>query len=63
MIGQNSGLAGAVIGAATPWLVRRALTPAGLVLIGGAVAAKAAYDHLQSRRDDVVTPERNPAVY
>ncbi|MFN3945046.1 MAG: hypothetical protein ACK4K7_08965 [Allosphingosinicella sp.] len=32
--GRNSGLKGMVIGAAAPWLVRRAFTPFGMVAMG-----------------------------
>lgn len=41
--GRNSGVKGALIGAAAPWLLRRAFTPAGFALMG-AYAAKKLYD-------------------
>lgn len=32
--GRHGGAKGALLGAAAPWLVRRALTPLGLVALG-----------------------------
>jgi transketolase C-terminal domain/subunit len=34
LAGRNRGLRGAMIGAATPWLVRRAFTPLGIAALG-----------------------------
>jgi hypothetical protein len=41
--GKDNGIKGALIGAAAPWLVRRAFTPAGIAIIG-AITAKKLYD-------------------
>lgn len=49
LAGRNQGLKGAMIGAAAPWLIRRALTPFGLVALG-AFGAKKYYDHRRARR-------------
>lgn len=46
---NQSPLVGALIGAAAPWLVRRAFTPAGIVIAGGAFAAKKLYEKKQER--------------
>jgi len=43
LAGRDNGIKGALIGAAAPWLLRRAFTPAGMAIIG-AVAAKKLYD-------------------
>ena len=48
LAGRNQGLKGALIGAAAPWLVRRALTPLGLLAIG-AYGAKKLYDRRRAR--------------
>jgi hypothetical protein len=51
--GRDNGIKGALIGAAAPWLLRRAFTPAGIAIIG-AIAAKKLYDAKKSRdRDEV----------
>ncbi len=47
--GSNRGLRGAMLGAATPWLLRRALTPLGIAAIG-AYGAKKLYDRRRARR-------------
>jgi hypothetical protein len=46
--GRDNGIKGALIGAAAPWLLRRALTPAGIAIIG-AYAAKKMYDKKRER--------------
>jgi hypothetical protein len=46
--GRNNGVKGALIGAAAPWLLRRAFTPAGIAIIG-AFAAKKMYDKKRER--------------
>ena len=51
LAGRNQGVKGALIGAAAPWLVRRALTPLGLLAIG-AYGAKKLYDRRRARRAD-----------
>jgi hypothetical protein len=51
--GRNEGFRGALIGAATPWLLRRAFTPLGVAALG-AYGAKKLYDRRRARR--VATP-------
>ena len=48
LAGRNNGVKGALIGAAAPWLLRRAFTPAGIAIIG-AFAAKKLYDAKKDR--------------
>ena len=48
--GRNQGLKGAAIGAAAPWLLRRAFTPLGIVALG-AWGAKKYYDRRRARRE------------
>jgi hypothetical protein len=50
LAGRNEGLKGALLGAAAPWLVRRAFTPLGLAALG-AYGAKKFYDRRRARRD------------
>ena len=63
LAGRNNGVKGALIGAAAPWLLRRAFTPAGVAIIG-ALAAKKLYDNKKERdraeraRVDPVTRSR-----
>jgi hypothetical protein len=40
LAGRDNGIKGALIGAAAPWLLRRAFTPIGIAVIGGIVAKK-----------------------
>ena len=49
LAGRNEGLKGALIGAAAPWLVRRAFTPLGIAALG-AYGAKKLYDRRRARR-------------
>ena len=49
LAGRNEGLKGALLGAAAPWLVRRAFTPLGLFALG-AYGAKKFYDRRRTRR-------------
>jgi hypothetical protein len=49
MAGRNQGLKGALLGAAAPWLVRRAFTPLGVAALG-AYGAKRFYDRRRARR-------------
>ncbi|WP_129791125.1 hypothetical protein [Sphingosinicella sp. CPCC 101087] len=49
LAGSNRGLKGALIGAAAPWLVRRAFTPLGVAALG-AYGAKKFYDRRRARR-------------
>ena len=58
LAGRDNGIKGALIGAAAPWLVRRALTPAGIAIIG-AIAAKKIYDMKKQRER---SPERQEGV-
>jgi hypothetical protein len=48
LAGKDNGVKGALIGAAAPWLMRRAFTPAGIAIIG-AIAAKKLYDKKRER--------------
>jgi|GEM_PF-6265015 len=48
LAGRDNGIKGALIGAAAPWLLRRAFTPAGIAIIG-ALAAKKLYDAKRDR--------------
>jgi hypothetical protein len=47
--GRNEGMKGAMIGAAAPWLLRRAFTPLGIAALG-IYGAKKAYDWRRARR-------------
>lgn len=47
--GRNNGLKGALIGAAAPWVLRRAFTPVGAAIIGGLIAKKV-YDSRKERQ-------------
>ena len=47
--GRNSGTAGALLGAAAPWLLRRAFTPLGIAALG-AYGVKKLYDHRRATR-------------
>jgi hypothetical protein len=49
LAGANEGFKGALVGAAAPWLVRRALTPLGIAAMG-AYGAKKIYDRRRARR-------------
>ncbi len=60
VVGRNSGLKGAMIGAAAPWLLRRAFTPLGVAALG-AWGAKKLWDRHRATRDARVTPSA-PAV-
>jgi hypothetical protein len=53
LAGRDNGIKGALIGAAAPWLLRRALTPAGIAIIG-AIAVKKMLD---MRRDADPAPQ------
>jgi hypothetical protein len=66
LAGPHKGLKGALIGAAAPWLIRRAFTPLGFAALG-AYGAKILYDRHRARRardaqfPAPITPERiNP---
>lgn len=52
LAGRENGVKGALIGAAAPWLLRRAFTPAGIAIIG-AYAAKKMYDMKKERQRSV----------
>jgi len=47
--GRHDGVKGAMIGAAAPWLLRRAFTPLGIAALG-AYGAKKVYDRRRARR-------------
>lgn len=49
LAGRHNGLKGALLGAAAPWLLRRAFTPVGAAIIGGLVAKKV-YDSRKERQ-------------
>jgi hypothetical protein len=49
--GRHGGLKGALIGAAAPWLLRRAFTPLGFAAMG-AWGAKKYYDSRRQRRSE-----------
>ena len=49
LAGRHEGAKGALIGAAIPWVVRRAFTPLGVLAIG-AYGAKKLYDRRRARR-------------
>ena len=51
LAGSGNGVKGALIGAAAPWLLRRAFTPVGMAIIG-AIAAKKLYDASKARTRD-----------
>ncbi|MGQ0590593.1 MAG: hypothetical protein ACT4N8_13885 [Sphingosinicella sp.] len=55
LAGRNQGLKGAVLGAAAPWLLRRAFTPLGVAALG-AYGAKKWYDRRQARRERNAAP-------
>jgi hypothetical protein len=46
---RNEGGTGLLLGAAAPWLIRRAFTPLGAVALG-AYGAKKLYDRRRARR-------------
>ena len=50
LAGRNQGMKGALIGAAAPWLLRRAFTPLGFAAMG-AYGAKKLYDRRRARRN------------
>lgn len=52
LAGRNGGFRGAMIGAAAPWLLRRAFTPLGFAAMG-AYGAKKLYDRRRARRNRV----------
>jgi hypothetical protein len=49
LAGRNQGLRGAMVGAAAPWLLRRAFTPLGVAALG-VYGAKKVYDWRKRRR-------------
>ena len=57
LAGRDNGIKGALIGAAAPWLIRRAFTPAGVAIIG-VIAAKKIYDAKKAPAQ----PNKSPAV-
>ena len=59
--GRNEGLKGAMIGAATPWLLKRALTPLGIAALG-IYGAKKVYDWRRERRTRRPNTNMMPAI-
>lgn len=55
LAGRNEGARGALIGAAAPWLLRRAFTPLGIAALG-AYGAKKIYDRRRARRARTAEP-------
>jgi hypothetical protein len=55
LAGPDQGLKGALIGAAAPWLIRRAFTPLGFAALGAYGAIKL-YDRHRARRNMRVVP-------
>lgn len=55
MAGPHQGLKGALIGAAAPWLIRRAFTPLGFAALGAYGAIKL-YDRHRTRRNMRAVP-------
>ena len=55
LAGRQNGLKGALLGAAAPWLLRRAFTPIGAAIIGGLVAKKV-YDSRKERQNRDTPP-------
>ena len=55
LAGRNAGMKGAMLGAAAPWLLRRAFTPLGFAAMG-AYGAKKLYDRRRARRMARTTP-------
>ncbi len=59
LAGRRDGAKGALIGAAAPWLLRRAFTPLGVLALG-AYGAKKYYDHRRARRTPVAPNVQPP---
>ena len=57
--GRNNGFRGALLGAAAPWLLRRAFTPLGFAAMG-AYGAKKLYDRRRARRASMPIRETAP---
>ena len=55
LAGRNQGGTGMLLGAAAPWLLRRAFTPIGIVAMG-AYGAKKLYDRRRARRSGSPAP-------
>ena len=57
LAGRNRGLKGALLGAAAPWLLRRAFTPLGVAALG-AYGVKKVWDRRRARRrtEDAAAP-------
>ena len=62
LAGRNAGFKGALLGAAAPWLLRRAFTPLGFAAMG-AYGAKKLYDRRRARRlGTTPTATATPAI-
>ncbi len=59
--GRRDGMKGALLGAAAPWLLRRAFTPLGVVALG-AYGAKKLYDRRRARRVAALPPPVAPVA-
>jgi hypothetical protein len=59
--GRHDGMKGALLGAAAPWLLRRAFTPLGVAALG-AYGAKKYYDRRRARRAAAPVAPAAPAV-
>ncbi len=57
LAGRNRGGTGLLLGAAAPWLMRRAFTPLGFLAMG-AYGAKKVYDRRRARRDGPASVQR-----
>lgn len=61
LAGPHDGVKGAMIGAATPWLIARAFTPLGLTAMG-LYGAKKLYDRRRARRARVAAARAPTAI-
>lgn len=59
LAGPGSGAKGMLIGAAVPWIARRAFTPLGFAAMG-AYGAKKYYDSRKARRPGPAVPPEVP---
>jgi hypothetical protein len=60
LAGRNAGAKGALLGAAAPWLLRRAFTPLGVAALG-AYGAKKLWDRRRARQASTRNTEATPA--
>lgn len=57
---RNGGMGGMMLGAAAPWLLRRAFTPLGVAALG-AYGVKKLYDRRRARREGA-QPQIQPQI-